>query len=414
MKIIDLKCAIIGKTPVVRIITDEGISGFGQAEWAKPYLKPFVLFYKPQLLGEDPTNVENVMRKIRRHGGFKPYGSAVSAIEVALWDIAGKAAKLPIYKLLGGKVRDRVLVYNGGIRFPIEGKDSPESFAENTLKMKNLKEGFSIIKQGIAVHGEFASNFKDYFYGDVKWVENNSIVFDDDSKEWQGISQYIPNGGQITERGFNYTIECIKAMKDVLGDEVGLALDLGPGINPSDALKIAKAVEDLNIMWLEDMITGDYTPYVLADLYRDVTNNTTTPIHTGEQIYLRHNFKDLIDKRAVNVIGPDPLDVGGLAETKWIAEHADMNGIMIAPHGTIDGLIGLAAQVQLAATLPKNYIAFEYCVPCHDWWYDIVDGLPDPIVKNSYIEVWDTPGLGISFNDKAEKYLKEEDKDFFD
>ena len=414
MKIIDLKCAIIGKTPVVRIITDEGISGFGQAEWAKPYLKPFVLFYKPQLLGEDPTNVENVMRKIRRHGGFKPYGSAVSAIEVALWDIAGKAAKLPIYKLLGGKVRDRVLVYNGGIRFPIEGKDSPESFAENTLKMKNLKQGFSIIKQGIAVHGEFASNFKDYFYGDVKWVENNSIVFDDDSKEWQGISQYIPNGGQITEKGFNYTIECIKAMKDVLGDEVGLALDLGPGINPSDALKIAKAVEDLNIMWLEDMITGDYTPYVLADLYRDVTNNTTTPIHTGEQIYLRHNFKDLIDKRAVNVIGPDPLDVGGLAETKWIAEHADMNGIMIAPHGTIDGLIGLAAQVQLAATLPKNYIAFEYCVPCHDWWYDIVDGLPDPIVKNSYIEVWDTPGLGISFNDKAEKYLKEEDKDFFD
>ena len=207
MKIIDLKCAIIGKTPVVRIITDEGISGFGQAEWAKPYLKPFVLFYKPQLLGEDPTNVESVMRKIRRHGGFKPYGSAVSAIEVALWDIAGKAAKLPIYKLLGGKVRDRVLVYNGGIRFPIEGKDSPESFAENTLKMKNLKEGFSIIKQGIAVHGEFASNFKDYFYGDVKWVENNSIVFDDDSKEWQGISQYIPSGGQITEKGFNYTIE---------------------------------------------------------------------------------------------------------------------------------------------------------------------------------------------------------------
>ena len=91
-----------------------------------------------------------------------------------------------------------------------------------------------------------------------------------------------------------------------------------------------------------------------------------------------------------------------------------MNGIMIAPHGTIDGLIGLAAQVQLAATLPKNYIAFEYCVPCHDWWYEIIDGLPDPIVKNSYIEVWDTPGLGISFNDKAEKYLKEEDKDFFD
>ena len=140
MKIIDLKCAIIGKTPVVRIITDEGISGFGQAEWAKPYFKPFVLFYKPQLLGEDPTNVESVMRKIRRHGGFKPYGSIVSAIEVALWDIAGKAAKLPIYKLLGGKVRDRALVYNGGIRFPLEGKDSPEVCREYFKDEKSKKD----------------------------------------------------------------------------------------------------------------------------------------------------------------------------------------------------------------------------------------------------------------------------------
>ena len=413
MRITDLKCAIIGKTPVVRICTDEGISGYGQAEWAKPYLKPFVLFYKPLLIGEDPTNVESVMRKIRRLGAFKPYGAAVSAIEVALWDIAGKASNLPIYKLLGGKVRDRVLVYNGGIRFPMEGKDSPENFAKNTLKMKELKEGFSIIKQGLALHGEMANNFEGYFYGDVVWDENNSIVFDDDAAEPWALSQYLPHGAQITEKGFKYTIDCIRAMKDVLGDEVGLALDLGPGISPSDALKLAKAVEDLNIMWMEDMITGDYTPYVLADLYRDVTMNTTTPIHTGEQIYLRHNFKDLIDKRAVNVIGPDPLDVGGLAETKWIAEYADMNGIMIAPHGTIDGLIGLAAHVQLAATLPKNYIAFEYSVPCHQWWYDIIDGLPNPIVKDSYIEVWDAPGLGISFNDEAKKYLKDEDKEFF-
>ena len=80
MKITDLKCAIIGKTPVVRINTDEGIFGYGQSEWAKPYLKPFVLFYKPMLIGEDPTNVERVMRKIRRLGSFKPYGAAVSAI----------------------------------------------------------------------------------------------------------------------------------------------------------------------------------------------------------------------------------------------------------------------------------------------------------------------------------------------
>src|SRR5215510_6821688 len=121
IKITDLRCAVIGRNPVVRIVTDQGIFGYGEAESTKPYLKPMVLFYKDYILGEDPTDVERVMLKIRRLGAFKPWGSAVSAIEIALWDVAGKAAGLPVYKLLGGKVRDTVRVYNGAIRFPMEG-----------------------------------------------------------------------------------------------------------------------------------------------------------------------------------------------------------------------------------------------------------------------------------------------------
>ena len=97
MKITDLKCAVIGQNPVVRITTDEGIDGYGEIESTKPYLKSHVLFYQDRILGEDPTNVESVMLKIRRLGSFKPWGSAVSAIEMALWDIAGKAAGLPEY-----------------------------------------------------------------------------------------------------------------------------------------------------------------------------------------------------------------------------------------------------------------------------------------------------------------------------
>ena len=127
------------------------------------------------------------------------------------------------------------------------------------------------------------------------------------------------------------------------------------------------------MIWLEDLITGDYTPYVLADVYREVTRVATTPIHTGEQIYLRQNFKDLIEKHAVNIVGPDPCDVGGIAELKWIAEYADLHGILMAPHGTGNGLLGLAALVQVCATLPDNYIAFEYPIGKPAWWYDIVD-----------------------------------------
>src|SRR5437868_1237009 len=140
MKITDLKCVILGQNPVIRIVTDEGIDGYGEIESTKPYVVPNVLFFKEPLLGEDPTNVERVMLKIRQRGAFKPWGSAISAIEMALWDIAGKAAGVPVYKLLGGNVRDRVRIYNGGLRFPIENY-TPEEYAESTRKMLAAPEG---------------------------------------------------------------------------------------------------------------------------------------------------------------------------------------------------------------------------------------------------------------------------------
>ena len=396
MKITDLKCTVLGQNPVIRITTDEGITGLGQAESTKPYLKPQVLFYKQFIVGQDPTDVERVMLRIRRLGGFKPWGSAVSAIEIALWDIAGKAAGLPVYKLLGGKVRDRVRVYNGGVRYAMAGC-TPADYADDAAKMKAAREGFTIIKQSIGFHSPMPFQVPGFFYGEAQ----------------SGTPH--PNRGPLTERGLNHVIACVEAMKAVLGDEVGLALDCGPGWMAPDAVRFAKALEPLNVMWLEDLLTGDYVPYVSADAYRDVTRSTSTPIHTGEQIYLRQNFKELVERNAVSVIGPDPCDVGGLAELKWVAEYADLHGILIAPHGIYDGLIGLAALVQVSATLPQNYIAFEYPVARPEWWYEIIEGLPDPIVKDGFIEVWDRPGLGVAFDEEAAKpYLPEGDEDFFD
>jgi len=382
---------------VVRIVTDQGISGYGEAESAKPYLKPMVLFYKDYILGEDPTDVERVMLKIRRLGAFKPWGSAVSAIEIALWDIAGQVAGVPVYKLLGGKIRDRVRAYNGGVRFPMTGQ-TPQDYAGNMAKMKESKEGFTLIKQAVGFHNPAM----------MRAVPN---AWYDDPRT--GAAH--PDRGLMTEGGLGHVIACVEAMKKVLGDEIGLALDCGPGWTVKDAITFARALEPLHIAWLEDLITGDYTPYPNADLFREVTQSTSIPIHTGEQIYLRQNFKDLIEKQAINVVGPDPEDVGGLAEMKWIAEYADLHGILIAPHGIFDGLIGLAAHVQLGATLPQNYIAFEYPVGQPEWWYEIVDGLPDPIMKHGFIDVWDRPGLGVTFNTQAAKsHLADEDRHFFD
>jgi L-alanine-DL-glutamate epimerase-like enolase superfamily enzyme len=397
IKITDLRCAIIGRNPVVRIVTDQGVSGYGQAESAKPYLKPMVLFYKDYILGEDPTDVERVMLKIRRLGAFKPWGSAVSAIEIALWDIAGQVAGVPVYKLLGGKIRDRVRAYNGAVRFPMTGQ-TPRDYAENMAKMKEAKEGFTLIKQAVGFHNPTMMRaMSNGWYDEPRTGASHA------------------DRGLMTERGLAQIIACVEAMKKVLGDEIGLALDCGPGWTVKDAITFARALEPLHITWLEDLITGDYMPYPDAEVFREVKQSTSIPIHTGEEIYLRQNFKDLIEKQAVDVVGPDPEDVGGLAEMKWIAEYADLHGILIAPHGVFDGLIGLAAHVQLAAALPQNYIAFEYPVGQPEWWYQIVDGLPDPIMKQGFIDVWDRPGLGVTFNVKAAKSrLQEEDRSFFD
>jgi L-alanine-DL-glutamate epimerase-like enolase superfamily enzyme len=398
VKITDVKCTVLGENPVVRIVTDEGISGYGEVESYKPYLAPHVLHLKPAILGQDPTDVERVMLRIRQRGGFKPWGSAVSAIEMALWDVAGKAAGLPVHKLLGGKVRDRVRVYNGAVRFPMAGY-APADYAENVARMKASPEGFTIVKQGIGFHSPMKTEVPDFFYGEAE------------SSPFHG---HLVRG-LLTERGLDHVVACVEAMKAALGDGVGLALDCGPGWSVPDAIRLAKAVEPLHVLWLEDLIAGDYTPWVAADVYREVTRSTSTPIHTGEQIYLRHNFKDLIEGRAVDVVGPDPCDVGGIAELKWVAEYADLHGILMAPHGTGNGLLGLAALVQVCATLPGNYIAFEYPVGKPDWWYDIVDGLPDPIVVDGFIEVWDRPGMGVDLvPEKARAYLPPGDEGFFE
>lgn len=398
MKITDVRYAMIGANPTVRVVTDAGISGYGPIEFTKTYLRAHVMQLREAVLGEDPTLVERTMLKIRQRGAFKPWGAAVSAIEIALWDIAGKAASVPIHKLLGGKVRDHVRVYNGNYRERMTSFE-PEDFAASVRKMKEHPFGFTMVKQGIGFHSGMKQHGPDFHAGTKRPSKSHGAL----------------ERGPLTEKGLKHLIACVAAMKEELGDEIGLALDCGPGMLVPDAVRLAKALEPFNLMWMEDMITGDYIPFVNADVYREITWSTSTPIHTGEQIYLRQNFKELIEKHAINVVGPDPCDVGGLAEIKWIAEYADMHGILMAPHGTADGLLGTAALVQVSATMPDNYIAFEIPSPRPDWWTEILTGFPDPLVRDGMIEVWDTPGLGVEFDiGKTQQYLSEEDKAFFD
>ncbi len=398
MKITAISCALIGENPIIRIKTNAGLSGYGPVEHTKPTIKPHIAMLAEALIGQDPTLVERCMIPLRPRGAFKPWGAAVSAIEIALWDIAGKAAGVPVHKLLGGKVRDRVRVYNGGIRAPMTSFQ-PEDYAAAAAAMKAAPHGFTIVKQGIGFHSAMRTAIPGFHLGDHRPTPFHSWI----------------DRGMLTERGLAHIIACVEAMKHVLGDEIGLALDCGPGMTVPDAIRLGRAMEKFNLLWLEDMITGDYSPHVSADLYREVTRATSTPTHTGEQIYLRQNFRALIETKAVRVIGPDPCDIGGLAELKFVAEYADLHGVMMAPHGIADGLLGTAALVQVCATLPDNYIAFELPATRPAWWSDILIGLPTPLVQNGFITVPDTPGLGVEFDiGKTHQYLSEQDKTFFD
>ena len=401
MKITDLKCAIIAGSPVIRITTDEGITGWSQIETPKPYVKPQVLQLKDWIVGQDPRDVERVMRRIRVRGGFKPFGSAVSAIEHALWDIAGKALNAPVYRLLGGKVRDQVRTYRTLYQKEVPGgaDHTPEGYKRWAEYGKSLKGEFTLFKLPTAFHSSMVRDFPDYFYGEVQ--EDAPFPY--------------PHKGTMTKEGLDHLVACITSARETLGKGYNTAVDAGPGFMPLDALRLAKAVEHLHLMWIEDTVTGDYSPYVNPDVYKDVTHHTTTPIHTGEQIYLRQHYKQLIESHAVNVIGPDPCDVGGLAEIKWVAEHADLHGIAIAPHGTANGLLGLAALIQVCATMPDNLIAFEYPARFEPFWYDITEGFDGMPVKGGLIDVPDRPGLGVNLIAKeARKYLEEGDENFFD
>ena len=297
IRITDIKVAVIANSPVVRVVTDAGIDGLGQVETSKSYLKFHILFYKDYLVGEDPTNVERCLMKIRRAGSFKPWGAAVSAIEFALWDIAGKAANLPVYKLMGGKIRDHVRCYNGSVPVPASTRGNTlKEFYDWGVAARNLAEGFTIFKTAM---------FRPT--GDVDSTYNNT-------NPSQSIRQASHSRrGAITEYRIKQIVERVAAIKEGLGDKRALALDLGPGLILSDAIRLANALEPYNLIWLEDMMVGDYHPYVGADEYLELTRSTTVPIHTGEQIYLRQHFRELIEKHAVRVIGPDPADVGGMA-----------------------------------------------------------------------------------------------------
>lgn len=400
LKITDMRFADIDGAPkrctLIKIYTNQGLVGYGEVRDASS--KTYALMLKSRLLGENPCNVDRLFHKIKQFGGPSRQGGGVSGVEIALWDLAGKAWGVPLWQLLGGKYRDRIRIY---CDTDADGKDN-DGHAMGLALKKRMEMGFTFLKMdlgiGLLLDEPGAINAPLGFIEEMKQyathilnVQGGSVTADmvRKQKSYDIVTTAHPfTGIHLTEKGLDILEKYVRDVREVIGYEVPLAIDHFGHVCVEDCIRFARRVEKYNIAWMEDMV-----PWMYTDQYLRLKNSTTVPVCTGEDIYLKENFEPLVKGHAVSVIHPDILTCGGALELKKIADMADEEGIAVAIH-MAESPVACMAAVHAAAAM-HNVLAMELHSVDVPWWQDLVKGIPEPLVKDGFITVPDTPGLGI-------------------
>lgn len=386
---------------LLKIYTNQGIVGLGEVRDGAS--RTYAAMLKSRILGENPCNVDKLFRRIKQFGGQARQAGGVCGIEIALWDLAGKAYGVPIYQMLGGKFRDRVRIY---CDTDVDGKHTGTDMG-NALK-KRMDMGFTFLKMdlglGILRGEKGAVNAPLGNYDEFKRFDG----YDDKNPEHKRFMRNrmydmnnVPHpftGIHITEHGFDILEQYVSDVRDVIGYEIPLAIDHFGHLAVEDCIKLCQRIEKYNIAWAEDMIPWQYT-----EQYVRLKNSTTVPICTGEDIYLKENFEPLLKSGGVSVIHPDLLSSGGILENKKIGDMAQDYGVAMAIHMAETPVTAMAAVHSLAAT--ENFLVCENHSVDIDWWDDITIGTPKKIVQNGFINVPNKPGLGI--DDLNDEVLKE-------
>ncbi len=376
LKITDLRIAEIQgapmRVPLLRIDTNQGISGYGEVRDGGS--KRYALFLKSRLVGENPCNVEKVFKKIKQFGSHGRQGGGVSGVEMALWDLAGKAYDVPAYQLLGGAYRDRVRLYTD----TTQSKD-PDEYARR-LK-ERIDQGYTFLKMDLGIG----------LVRDVPGALTLPLGFD-----WKayGQTEHPFTSVQITDKGLDLMAGYVARVREVIGYEVPLASDHFGHIGVNSCIRLGRALAPYQMAWLEDMVPWKYT-----DMWKEITRSIDVPTLTGEDIYLKEEFIKLIDERAVDMIHPDLASAGGLLETKKIGDYAEERGVAMAMHFAGSPVSFMANAHCAAAT--QNVVALEHHSVEVPWWEDLVTGPDKPLVKNGFVIVPDRPGLGIELNEEV-------------
>jgi L-alanine-DL-glutamate epimerase-like enolase superfamily enzyme len=380
VKITDVQTAVIAGNfdwVLVRITTDEGVTGLGEAYWGAG-VEELIHKMRPILIGQNAFDIGRLYEKMIR--GMSGAGSlagatvtAISGVELALWDLVGRKLNTPIYNLFGGRFRDKIRIYADCHH---GDEPTPESCAERARSV--AAEGFSAIKFDLDAANPYTRDISDD---------------PDPRRAW-----YEPYNRTIGSIEREYMINVVAAVREAVGPEMMLAMDCHWKFATNDVIQLAKGLEKYDLLWLEDPV-----PPENIDAQLKVTQATTTPICTGENLYRKHGFRDLIEKQAADIIAPDIPKMGGLMEAKKVADHADMYYIPVAPHN-VASPVGTVASAHVCAAM-QNFLVMEYHAFDVPWWSDLVTG--DPVIRDGYIWLEDKPGHGLELNeDVARAHLK--------
>jgi L-alanine-DL-glutamate epimerase-like enolase superfamily enzyme len=378
LRITDLRIAHIQgapfRVPIIRIDTNQGLSGLGEVrDGGSPR---YALMLKSRLLGENPCNVERLFRRLKQFGHHGRQGGGVSGVEMALWDLAGKAFEVPVYQMLGGRYRDKIRLYAD----TTISKDK-EEYAR---RMKaRLDQGFTFLKMDLGIN----------MLSTERGLITAPLGFD-----WprDRTTPHPFTSVQLTDKAIARLVEYVAAVREAIGYEVPLATDHFGHFSVNDAIRLGRALTPYQLAWLEDMIPWQYT-----DLVKQITTAVDLPTLTGEDIYLKEEFTKLIEAHAVDLIHPDLATAGGILETKKIGDYAEERGVGMAMHFA-GSPISFMANVHCAAAT-QNVMALEHHGVDVPWWENLVTGLEKPLVKAGFVAVPERPGLGVELNESVIK-----------
>jgi galactonate dehydratase len=365
MKITKLKTVVVHAEMrnwvFVKVETDAGLYGWGEAslEWKTRSVVGAVDDFEPMVVGEDPTRIEHLYQKLYRQS-FWRVGviglSAISAIEQACWDILGKSLNLPVYRLLGGAVRDRVRMYThlggGDMRAVYESQLSadPQVFVDRALEV--VEKGYTAVKVLITPPTEAL----------------NSIA------------------------AYRYAEKMMEALREAVGDQVDILIDCHGRHSLGNAVEFCRVLAPYRPYFIEEPVSPDNVEVLL-----EVRKASPVPIATGERLVTRYQFREVIEKQACHVIQPDLCHCGGLWEAKKIAAMAEIYSMGVAPHNPL-GPVANAAALHFDLSTP-NFLIQEDMLADVPWRWEVVQHSLK--TKNGYWLPTEAPGLGIEVDEAA-------------